>query len=331
MVRTVEIDKFVTLIAGILAQNGMSSDEASIVIEHLLDGELTEKPSHGFVRIPQIVRDLRKKPPKYIVIENETPISALLNSGNKTGLIAALRATELVIGKAKKSKFGIVGGYNITGTVGAIGYYTRRIAESDLIGFMVCNSENAMPPTGGYSLIFGTNPLSISFPASREPIVVDFATSKMTFGDLLIAMKEGRSIPEGIILDKDGNPSTNPNDAWEGPMLTIAGHKGYALALAIEILAGPLVKAKAGAMAVQGSDGFTIAALDPSLFVPIAQFKSQVDSLIREIKASRRLPGVDEIFFPGEQSNRKRLQNKGKKILHLPEQVVKEIEELARG
>jgi len=114
-------------------------------------------------------------------------------------------------------------------------------------------------------------------------------------------------------------------------MLTIAGHKGYALALAIEILAGPLVKAKAGAMAVQGSDGFTIAALDPSLFVPIAQFKSQVDSLIREIKASRRLPGVDEIFFPGEQSNRKRLQNKGKKILHLPEQVVKEIEELARG
>ena len=331
MARRVQIDEFVKLVADILQQNGMSRDEASIVIDHLLDGELTEKPSHGFIRIPKIVSDLRKSPPTDIVVENETPISMLLSGGNKTGLIVALRATELVIRKAKVSGFGIVGGYNITGTVGAIGHYTRKIAENDLIGFMVCNSEHAMPPTGGYSLIFGTNPLSISIPASREPIVVDFASSKMTFGDLLLAMKEGRSIPEGIILDKDGNPSTDPNDAWEGPMLPIAEHKGYCLALAIEILAGPLVKAKAGATAVPGSDGFTIAALDPGLFVPVAQFKSQVDSLIEEIKNSRRLPGVDEIFFPGERSNRKRLQNKEKKFLYLPEQVVKDIEELPGG
>lgn len=331
MARRVRIVEFVKLVAGILQQNGLSHEEASIVIDHLLDGELTEKPSHGFIRIPKIVRDLQKSPPTDIIIENETPISMLLDGGNKTGLIVAMRATNLVIRKAKESGFGIIGGYNITGTVGALGHYTRKIAENDLIGFMVCNSEHAMPPTGGYSLIFGTNPLSISIPASREPIVVDFATSKMTFGDLLLAMKAGRNIPEGIILDKDGNPSTDPNDAWEGPMLPIAKHKGYCLALAIEILSGPLVKAKAGATAVPGSDGFTIAALDPNLFVSIVQFKSQVDSLIEEIKNSRRLPGVDEIFFPGERSNRKRLQNKEKEFLDLPEQVVKDIEALARG
>ena len=319
---------FIGRVTDLLRSCGLQQDEALSVIHHLLDCEHIGKPSHGFIRIPKIVADLRKYPQSQISLEKESSVSTLVNGGNKTGLIVADHAAQIAIQKGKESKICIVGGYNITGTVGALGYYTRKIAENNLVGLMVCNSEHAMPATGGYSLIFGTNPLSISIPSDGEPIVIDFATSKMTFGDLMLAMKEGRSIPEDIILDKNGRTSTDPNDAWEGPLLPIAGHKGYCLALAIEILAGPLVNAKAGASAVPGSDGFTLIAIDPELFVSTSNFKSQVTSLINEIKNSKRLPGVDKILLPGESSNRLRLINQADSFLNLPEQLVTDINEL---
>ena len=324
----VEISEFCELVTEILCKNKLTSFEASIIVEHLLDGELSNKPSHGFIRIPKIVKDLQKNVLSDIKIEKESQNSALLNGGNRTGLIVAQKAVEVAIQKTKEAGISIVGGHSTTGTVGAIGHYTRVIAEQNLVGIMICNSENAIAPTGGYSLLFGTNPITIGIPTLNEPIVIDFATSKMAFGDIMIAIQEGKRLPEGIILDKNGNTTTDPNDAWEGPLLPIAAHKGYGLALAIELLAGPLVRAKAGATAVPGSDGFTIIAIDPKIFVGIDDFKLQVDSMLKEIKNSNRLPSVDEIYIPGERSNRQRKKNKNATSINLPEKLVSDIKQL---
>lgn len=328
MMEKIEIRELCDLVSRILCANGLNSYEASDVVEHLLDGELSGKPSHGFIRIPKIVKDLKSQKISDISFEKESRDSALINGGNKTGLIVAKKAAEVAIDKAKSASISIVGGHNTTGTVGAIGHYTRMIAEKDMVGIMICNSEHAIAPTGGYSLLFGTNPISISIPSLGEPIVLDFATSKMAFGDIMIAMREGKNLPVDVILDKNGNQTIDPNDAWEGPLLPIAGHKGYGLALAIELLAGPLVKAKAGATAVPGSDGFTIIAINPEAFVQIDMFKTQVTSMINEIKGSKRLPGIDEIFVPGEQSSRRRKENENIKTLTLPIKVLEDIKGL---
>ena len=313
----------------ILLKNGLSKDDAQVIVDHLLDGELGGHPSHGFYRIPGIVNAVKKAgSPSEIRFEQETSNSALLNGSKRQGLVVALKAAEVAISKARVSNIVVVGAYNYAGTTGSMGYFTRRIANANLIGIMLANSEASTPAWGGMQPIFGTNPISISIPSNEEPIVIDLATSKWAYGDIALAIKEGRSIPEGIVLDKKGNPSTDPNDA-NYCMLPFGEHKGYALALAFEILAGPLVRAKAGAMAVPGSDGSLIIAINPSTFASIDQFKLQVSSLINEIKNSKRLPGVNELFYPGEQSQRNRVKNRHATHIDMVEQILEDVKALA--
>jgi len=327
----IRITEIVGLASTALRRTGLDEDDIKIVLSHLLDGELSGHASHGFYRIPGIVRTLEKKgaSTSNIALENETPFSVLVNGGGRLGLVVAQRATATVIRKAKASRIGIVGAYNYIGTTGAMGYYSREIVQEELIGIVICNSEYAMAPWGGMRAILGTNPISISIPTGHDPVVADLATSAWSYGDLAIAMKENRQIPYGIVLDKYGNPSTDPNDADNGCQLPMAGHKGYALGLAVEILAGPFVRAKTGREAVPGSDGFTVLAVDPSLFTPIQRFESEVSALINEIKNSPRAPGSTEILVPGERSSRTRARNKGAEFIELPDSVVADIKALA--
>lgn len=328
MTRRVRITDFKDKVTDLLVSAGLTENEASIVFDHLLDGELAGHPSHGFLRIPKIINDLTSQPIRELTVQKETPISVLIDGGYRTGLVVAFRGVEFALSKAGKTGVGIVGGYNNTGTLGALGYYTRRVADAGYIGFMVVASEYAMAPWGGAEAVLGTNPISFSFPTGRDPIVADLATSVWTYGDLKIAMKENRTIPKGIVLDADGNDSTDPNDADLGSQLPIAQHKGYALALSVEILGGLYVAAKAGYKAVEGTDGFLMMALKTDLFVEAAEYRKNIDLLIAEIKNSSPRPGVDEILVPGERSNRKRLANAKREYLDLPDQILSDIEDL---
>ena len=331
MAQEVSLNYIVPLASKVLTKYGLSSDDAAAVISHLLDGELSGHSSHGFYRIPGIVRVLKNKGAGSLITkERETDVSCLVNGGGRLGLVVAKYSTDLAINKALKNRIGIVGAYNYVGTTGAMGYYTRCVAENNLIGIVMCNSEYAVAPWGGKKAILGTNPISISFPSSNEPIVADLATSAWSYGDLALAMKEGRKIPEGIVIDKEGNPSTDPNDADNGCQLPMAGHKGYALGLAIELLAGPFVNAKGGREAVEGSDGFIEIVLSPDLFTSLSAFIPKVDAVVEEIKNSPKIPSSDEILLPGERSYRRRIENKDKGIIRISEAVIKDLEELAQ-
>lgn len=328
--QTVRVDDIVDMATKALRKSGISKEDTSIIVDHLLDGELSGHASHGFFRIPGIVGAARKAGHAYeITIEKETPFSALLDGGNRQGLVVANKGTEIAIKKAKENNIAIVGGYNYVGTTGAMGYFSRKIANEGLIGLMICVSAEGVSPWGGAEMLLGTNPICISIPSADGPMIADLATAKWSYGDLKLAMMEGRSIPEGIVLDKDGNSSADPHDADNGSQLPMAEHKGYALGLAVEILAGPFVGAKAGVKAVPGSDGFTILALAPDIFVPEEQFLSQVSSLFHEIKTSRRRPGVDEIYIPGERSERTRLKNRRAEYIEMVDSVIKNVKALA--
>lgn len=312
----------------ILLKNGVSENDAEIIVDHLLDGELAGHPSHGFYRIPGIVKAVRKAGETFeITREEETDTSVLINGGKRQGLVVALDAVDILVEKSRLANVVVLGGYNYTGTTGSMGYFTSRLAAAGLIGFMMANSEASIPAWGGLEPIFGTNPISVSIPTQEDPIVVDFATSKWAYGDIALAIKEGRRIPEGIVLDKEGNPSTDPNDA-DYAMLPFGGHKGYCLALIVEVLAGPFVRAKAGKSAVQGTDGFIMIGVKSGLFVSPEQFKSSVTSLTKEIKNSRRLKDVAEIFVPGERSQRTRNERKNQTHIPIVDQVLADIKAL---
>lgn len=330
MLRKVEKDQIANKVLSLLEKEGLSQNESKIVISHLLDGELSGHSSHGFYRVPGIVKSLRKNGASKteMVIENQTPVSGLVNGSGHLGLVVAEYATKVAVEKAIASKIAIVGAYNYIGTTGSMGYYNRIAADKGYIALVVCNSSYAMPPWGGKKAILGTNPISISTPSTGDPIIADMATSAMSYGDLALAMQEGRKVPEGVVINEHGYPSHDPNDADNGAQLPMAGHKGYSLALMIEILAGPLVKAKAGRDAVPGSDGFLVIVIDPGIFTDRNQFFSHVDALKTELKSSPLAPGYDEILLPGEKSSRIRKQNKDAQYIEVQDSVIRAIEAL---
>ncbi len=326
----ISINQIRSLAAEVMLQRGLPREEANMVLDHLTEAELTGRPSHGFVRMARLCRKLDESPIKEITIIKETPVSALLDGGNRPGIVVATRATEIAIEKAKKNHIGMVGGYN-TDAIAVAGFYARKAALQGLVGIVTCNSVAAVAPWGSIDCIMGTNPLAISVPTANEPIVLDFATSKTTYGSVVVAGKKGEQIPLGLIIDKNGNPTTNPNDLPNGgAMLPIAEHKGSGLGLMLEILAGPMVNAKGGNKAVPGSWGFLIMAFDPEMFVTSQLLNERLAKMIDEIKASRRAPGFNEILLPGERSSQLRKQNIAKEMLEIPEQIVKDIQALKK-
>ncbi len=323
-------EEMIELTHAALKAAGISEEDRAVIIEHVLDGEIGGHASHGFFRIPGIVRSVRQAgSPGSITLEQDTTESALLDGAKHAGLVVALRGVETAIAKAQSSRIVAVGGTNYAGTTGAMGYFTRKLAEHDLIGIMLASSGSGVAPWGSREKILGTNPISISIPTEQEPIVADLSTSKMAYGDIALAMLAGTRLPENALLDSEGNPSTSASDVHTGSQLPFGDHKGFVLGLCFELLAGPLVKAKAGLNAVKGPDGFLIIAIRPDIFVSLNQFKANASSLLHEVKNAALRPGFDEILIPGERSQRKRLANKDAEYLDIYTKILDDIRLLA--
>lgn len=322
----VEISKLKELSQSVLLANGITSEDAEIVVNHLLDEELLGKHSHGFIRLPAIINSVKgfngESALKY---EQPSDFALHITADNTLGLVAAYRTAEHAVSIAEEKGFAIVSSIGYNGTTGALGYYARMIASKGLIGIISCSSEYAVAPWGGKDAILGTNPIAIAIPNEDEPIISDFSTAAMTYGDLMLAVKERREVPYGIVLDSEGKPSHDPDDANNGCQLPMAEHKGYALGLAVEILAGLFIGAKAGKEAVEGSDGIIMLAFRPNLFVSKAQYLDNLASLIKEIKNSAFAFGSSEIRIPGENSVKRIKAGYELGICELPEVVYQEL------
>lgn len=322
----VEIKKLKELTRSALLVNGISNEDIEIVINHLLDEELLGKHSHGFVRLPAIINTIKSfNRVSTHKLEHRSDFALRIITDNTLGLVAAYKAAEHTISIAKEVGFAIVSSIGYKGTTGALGYYARMIASKGLIGIISCSSEYAVAPWGGKDAILGTNPIAIAFPNKDEPIISDFSTAAMTYGDLMLAVKERREVPYGIVLDSDGKPSHDPDDANNGCQLPMAEHKGYALGLAVEVLAGLFIGAKAGKDAVEGSDGIIMLAFSPDLFVSQEQYLDNLTALIKEIKNSSFAFGSSEIRIPGENSVKKIKAGYELGICELPDVVYQEL------
>jgi len=301
---------------------GINSHEAKIITDILLEAEMRGRPTHGLIRLSGIVARAKEQANAQIHVVRENGHYALVDAGGKFGYIAAHYAMELAIRRAEKHGLALVGVKN-SGHSGMLGYYARMALRRDLIGIVICNTRPMVAAWGGIDAVFGTNPIAVAIPSDGQPLVLDMSTSSVTFGDLLVASREGRKLPEGAALNAAGQPTVDPQEAKDGVFMPFGGHKGFGLGLVVQVLAGALVDAN-----ILKTGGILLMAIDPGIFLPVNEFKRRVASYMNFVKSSRKADGVEEILIPGERSERYR-QSCLKQGISLNEELLQQVIHLA--
>ena len=282
---------------------GFEDDEASIVADHVVDAALCGYEYSGLPKILNLAEHPGMRQPRRAMRTlHETPVSARLDGGNTNGMLAMLRATDIAIEKAAVSGFGVVGINNIWMS-GRSAHYVERVARAGLVGLHTISSRAQVAPPGAARPAIGTNPIAFGFPTEGEPLVIDFGTSAFMFTDLMFRERRGEPLPEGVAIDAGGEPTRDPAAARVGAVLSLGGHKGFALGLAMTAL---------GVLAGSADDpdraGYLIIAMRPDLLLPLDHFRRDVTAMVERIKAAPRQSGVDEIRIPSERASREREQ-----------------------
>ncbi|MHC1758656.1 MAG: Ldh family oxidoreductase [Negativicutes bacterium] len=295
----------------ILAKKGVSETDGQIVADNLLKAELWGISSHGVNRFPVYLQRVEAggvNPCPEIAVSNPFPAVLAVNGDNGLGAVVASKALDAAMNVAGTLGMAVAG-IKQSNHFGASGYYCESAAKNNFISIIFTNAPAAVPAWGSKEPYFGTNPIAIGLPRPGGfPVVVDMATSVAARGKIVTALKKNEMIPEGWALNKEGMPTTNPREAMEGVLLPMAGPKGYALALAVEHLSGVLTGAAFGReVAWQYGEkdavanvGHFILLLRADAFLGAAEYEERMERFCQEIKNSEKMPGVSEIFLPGE-------------------------------
>jgi len=305
--------------AAFLSQ-GLSEADATEVGTLMADADLQGSDGHGVIRLPQYIRRIRAggiNIHPQIRVERERASMAIVNGDNGMGHLVVSRAVQLAISKARETGVAWVG-TRFSNHAGPASLYARMPLQHDMIGiYFAVGNANHLPPWGGMDMLLSTNPIAAAVPAGEEPaLVLDMATTVAAYGKVKAKAKRGEMMPEGWMIDRKGNALLDPKRADEGFLLPIGGHKGYGLALMVGVLAGTLGGAAMGREVIDfnadhksvTNTGQAILVLDLKAFAELDPFKASVDKLIRDIRGSERLPGVERIWLPGEQSHERRVR-----------------------
>jgi LDH2 family malate/lactate/ureidoglycolate dehydrogenase len=314
----VTFDRLKAFIHEALAKLGLPDQDAMTVATLMAQADLQGSDGHGVSRLPQYARRIRAggfnvRPNIRVVREHAS--TALVNGDNGMGHLVMSRAAEIAILKARTTGIGWVNS-QFSNHAGPASLYASMPLEHDMIGlYFAVGNANHLPPWGGLDMLLSTNPIAAAIPAGAEkPIVLDMATTVAAYGKVKTKALRGEMMPAGWMIDRSGQPLTDPTRADEGMLLPLggmeAGYKGFGLAMIIGLLAGTLGGAAMGKDVIDfnhdddsvTNTGQAIAAIDIAAFGDVATFKAAVDGLVRDFRASERMPGVDRIIVPGERS-----------------------------
>lgn len=315
---------------------GVPVGDAARFASALIDADLTGTSTHGISRLniylERIQRGLIAADAELLVDRRAGSILAL-NAGNGLGQVQALKALDLLFPVAEENGVAAATIRN-SQHFGALGYYTNRAASRGFILLAMTNCEPAMSPEGGSQAFFGTNPIAASFPTGKGFAVrIDLATSTVARGNIIAAQKKNEPIPPGWALDREGQPTTDAGEALLGTVLTMAGHKGYALALMVEVfssvLSGAAIGREIGSMYKdldrKQDVGHFFCLFNIAAFLDFEEYLRRIDHTIDAIKASRKRSGVEEILVPGERSARNSRENRSRGIF-VSKETMAEIE-----
>jgi LDH2 family malate/lactate/ureidoglycolate dehydrogenase len=306
----------------------------------MAEAELQGSDGHGVIRLLPYARRIKagglNLRPNIKVIQERAGM-ALLDGDNGMGHLVMARAAEMAIDKARQCGIGWVGS-RLSNHAGPASLYARMPMAQDMIGmYFAVGNANHLPPWGGLDMLLSTNPIAVAVPAGEEPpVVLDMATTVAAYGKVKAKAQRGEMMPEGWMIDREGKPLLDPKRAEEGFLMPIGGYKGYGLSLIVGLLAGTLNGAAMGKQVIDfnhddtsiTNTGQAIMAIDLSAFGDVDGFKARVDQLVRELRGSEKMPGVERIWLPGEQSHQKRLHNE-REGMTLPAALLKQLDTFA--
>lgn len=319
---------------------GVSAEDAQVFARALVDADVHGTSTHGVSRLNIYLERICKgliNPRAELSVDRTHGGVLAFDAGNGLGQVQAIKALNLLMPLAKTNGVAAATIRN-SQHFGAVSYYCNYAAEHGMILLAMTNCEPAMSPTGGYEPFFGTNPIAASFPRKNgPPVKVDLATSIVARGNIIAANKKKEPIPEGWALSRTGEPTTDAAEALLGTVQTMAGHKGYALALMVEIFSGVLSGAAVGSdvgsmyknLDRKQDVGHFFCLLDISAFMDRETFDDRMSWMVDHLKGNKLRPGTEEILIPGERSARAAI-NSEKSGVVLGSETVVELEKWCR-
>lgn len=297
--------------AELLIGAGASNEEATIVASHCVGANLAGHDSHGIIQIPTYINRItigHIVPGAPVEVVRDTSTTTVLDGNWGFGYTVSEYAMRTTIDKARESNVAATTVYR-QGHVGRVADYPLMAAKAGMIGMMTADSGRAaksVVPFGGREPRLGTNPICIAMPSDLEgPLFVDMATSAVAAGKVNLAVVRGDAIPEGWIIDSNGNATTDPTQLGAGgailPLGGAEGHKGYGLSAMVEVFSGILTGLGFGHdPSGRHNDGCFMAAFKVDAFRPLAEFKQEIGSFVDYLRSSETAEGHERIYYPGE-------------------------------
>ena len=288
-----------------LADTGMAKDEIDAVLQVLLATNLQGRDSHGIHMLTSYADRFKSIPHREMQVVSDQGAGCLIDGGNHTGPYTSLFALERAMEKADRFGIGLAVVQESCHN-GAIGYYTQLAAEK---GYIALSATTVMPliaPWGGLEAFLGNNPFAIAFPYKKMPIVLDIALTVAARQKIFSYARDGKSLPDGWAMDKEGNPTNDPNEAIDGLLMPVGGHKGAGICLMIDLILGSLTGSYSRAICPntvtdrEQHIAHLFFLLNPEFYVSRDVLDARVEQYVADLKQVRRKADVDQILLPGE-------------------------------
>ena len=313
MQKNISASELTAFCAKVLTNLDVPKESAETVAKVLVKANLFDIPSHGVARLARYVAEIKKGvtiPTAAPKISAESPVHAVIDAQNGLGHPAANYAMEVAINKAKKSGLSCVTVKN-SSHFGIAGYYALKAAQENLIALSMTNAAPLVVPTGGTKAIFGTNPIALAAPRSGHfPFLFDAATSTVSRGKLEVYERNKKQIPRDWAVDENGQPTEDPAQVLKnlinrsgGGLVPLGGHKGFGLAMMVDILCGVLSGSGFGLHVYEKQHaevGHCFLVIDTEKFLPLTEFKTRLEDLVSQIKSNPQPDGI--VHIAGEQS-----------------------------
>ena len=336
----ISAERLTRFAATVLAAVDVPDADAALVADSLVTADVWGHQSHGVMRLSWYVDRIRAGVMSAVTVPetiSDTGATTVVDGHDGVGQVLAAFAARQAVRRAREHGVGVVAVRN-SNHFGTAAYFTRMAAHDGCVAILTTNASPAMAPWGGRRKTVGTNPWSVAAPAGKHDVMVmDIANTAAARGKVYLARQRGEAIPPGWAVDADGVPTTDPAAALAGTILPMAGHKGYAIALMMDVLSGVLTGSGFGA-AVGGPYqaehrsrcGHLFLALDVAAFGDPDGFARRMEQLVDEVRSGPPAPGADGVFFPGEIEARAARENLERGIA-LPRQTLDDLRRLARS
>lgn len=320
-------------------QAGIPAEDARLAADSLVQADLWGHQSHGLLRLGWYYARLRSgvmNPRTDVSTITDAGAIAVLDGNESVGPVIAKYATDEAVRRARLHGVGVISVRN-SNHFGTCMYFTRMAAQQNCVMLMMTNGGPNMAPWGGLGKKIGTNPWSIAVPAGRHaPMVMDLANSGVARGKIYLANNRHESIPSTWAVDAQGNPTTDPKEALKGFVLPMAGHKGYAIGVMVDVMSGVLsgsgfqdqVNGPYDPVGLSRAGHF-IMALDIAAFQPVAQFHERMESYIDSLKSVPIAAGHDKVYYPGEMEAEADLRQRADGLV-LPGETLADLERVGQ-